>query len=62
MSLTSYRAAPPRANVLPGENANASADAEARRALAGEQVNGFLSNDLTDRRLQCLATTYSSTA
>lgn len=71
MSLTSYRAAPPRATMMRPlratafENTNASDDmcrAEAACALAGLDVmNGFNCYPCT-HQLQCLATTYSSIA
>jgi hypothetical protein len=69
MSLTSYRAAPPRVTIgnrecgsenLPcGEDANASDDAEARAPSRGVTCEWVL---LSARWLQCLATTYSSIA
>ena len=57
MSLTSYRAAPPRAE----HNGREQTLDRPNRDCVSDNVNGFFKNS-DAHRLQCLATTYSSIA
>jgi hypothetical protein len=62
MSLTSYRAAPPRANMRPfTRDTNTSDKAEVNGPNGRNKGMGSRRETiLTAHRLQCLATTYSS--
>ena len=64
MSLTSYRTAPSRANMvdrLVGRSSNKKAAGPFEGQAAFEKVNGLFPRDyMSMRLLQCLATSYSS--